>query len=340
MLIARELSEHASSLALLRFQKVAWTTIVAVYILILVGASVRASGSGMGCPDWPTCFGQWIPPTSESALPRDYQEVYADLGYAETRFNVVKTWTEYLNRLLGVSIGVLIFFTSVCAFAIRGYNPKIFYAAGLAFLLVGFQGWLGSKVVSSNLMPGLITVHMLVALTIVGTLIYALAQSRRDFMLGQPIDQIDPRFERWLYIVIVLTVVQVAMGTQVREMTDFISLEQGEGARSQWIDAMPWFFYVHRSFSAVLLFCNLWLTYLLASSLGRSHSLVRMAIAMVVIIFGSVISGATLGHLGMPAFIQPTHLLSASLLFGIQFLIWISYRQSRDSNVVPMSVAT
>ena len=182
MLFARELSEHASSLALLRFQKVAWTTIVAVYILILVGASVRASGSGMGCPDWPTCFGQWIPPTSESALPRNYQEVYADLGYAETRFNVVKTWTEYLNRLLGVSIGVLIFFTSVCAFAIRGYNPKIFYAAGLAFLLVGFQGWLGSKVVSSNLMPGLITVHMLVALTIVGTLIYALAQSRRDFM--------------------------------------------------------------------------------------------------------------------------------------------------------------
>jgi len=340
MLFARELSEHASSLALLRFQKVAWTTIVAVYILILVGASVRASGSGMGCPDWPTCFGQWIPPTSESALPRNYQEVYADLGYAETRFNVVKTWTEYLNRLLGVSIGVLIFFTSVCAFAIRGYNPKIFYAAGLAFLLVGFQGWLGSKVVSSNLMPGLITVHMLVALTIVGTLIYALAQSRRDFMLGQPIDQIDPRFERWLYIVIVLTVVQVAMGTQVREMTDFISLEQGEGARSQWIDAMPWFFYVHRSFSAVLLFCNLWLTYLLASSLGRSHSLVRMAIAMVVIIFGSVISGATLGHLGMPAFIQPTHLLSASLLFGIQFLIWISYRQSRNSNVVPMSEAT
>ena len=340
MLFARELSEHASSLALLRFQKVAWTTIVAVYILILVGASVRASGSGMGCPDWPTCFGQWIPPTSESALPRNYQEVYADLGYAETRFNVVKTWTEYLNRLLGVSIGVLIFFTSVCAFAIRGYNPKIFYAAGLAFLLVGFQGWLGSKVVSSNLMPGLITVHMLVALTIVGTLIYALAQSRRDFMLGQPIAQIDPMFERWLYIVIVLTVVQVAMGTQVREMTDFISLEQGEGARSQWIDAMPWFFYVHRSFSAVLLFCNLWLTYLLASSLGRSHSLVRMAIAMVVIIFGSVISGATLGHLGMPAFIQPTHLLSASLLFGIQFLIWISYRQSRNSNVVPMSVAT
>lgn len=340
MLFPKELSEHPNKLALLRFQKVAWTTIVAVYILILVGASVRASGSGMGCPDWPTCFGQWIPPISENALPENYQEMYADLGYADTRFNVLKTWTEYLNRLLGVSIGGLIFLTAVSAFSIRGYDPRIFYASGLAFLLVGFQGWLGSKVVASNLMPGLITVHMLVALTIVGTLIYALAQSRRAFMLGQPIDQIDLRFERWLYIVIVLTVLQVAMGTQVREMTDFISRAQGEGARSQWIDAMPWFFYVHRSFSAVLLFSNLWLTYLLTSTLGRSHSLVKMAMVMLAIICWSVISGATLGHLGMPAFIQPMHLLSASLLFGIQFLIWMSYMQSRESNVASTSLAS
>jgi cytochrome c oxidase assembly protein subunit 15 len=340
MLFPKQLSDHANKLALLRFQKVAWTTIVAVYILILVGASVRASGSGMGCPDWPTCFGQWIPPTSENALPGNYQEIYADLGYADTRFNVVKTWTEYLNRLLGVSIGGLIFLTAVFAFAIRSYNPRIFYAAGLAFFLVGFQGWLGSKVVASNLMPGLITVHMLVALTIVGTLIYAVAQSRRVFMLGQPIDQIDSRFERWLHIVIVLTIVQVAMGTQVREMTDFISRAQGEEARSQWIDAMPWFFYVHRSFSAVLLFSNLWLTYLLTSSLGLSHSLTKMAMVMLAIICASVISGATLGHLGMPAFIQPTHLLSASLLFGVQFLIWISYMQSRKSSVGQTTLAS
>jgi len=338
MLFPKELGENANSLALLRFQKVAWTTIAAVYILILVGASVRASGSGMGCPDWPTCFGQWIPPTSESALPRNYQEIYADLGYAETRFNVVKTWTEYLNRLLGVSIGVLIFFTSVCAFAIRAYNPKIFYAAGLAFFLVGFQGWLGSKVVASNLMPGLITVHMLVALTIVGTLIYALGQSRRDFMLGQPIDQIDPRFERWLYIVIVLTVVQVAMGTQVREMTDFISRAQVRVLDRNGLTPCRGFSMCTAVFSCLLsvIYGNV----LLASSLGRSHSLVRMAIAMVVVIFGSVVSGATLGHLGMPAFIQPTHLLSASLLFGIQFLIWISFSQSRDSSAVSMSLVS
>jgi cytochrome c oxidase assembly protein subunit 15 len=52
---------------------------------------------------------------------------------------------------------------------------------------------------------------------------------------------------------------------------------------------------------------------------------------MIAVIGLSVISGATLGHLGMPAFVQPTHLLAATLLFGLQFLIWMSYRHSRDS---------
>ena len=91
------------------FRRFALITLGAVYFLIAVGASVRASGAGMGCPDWPTCFGQWIPPTSETQLPSDYQEIYADLGYADTRFNVVKTWTENLNRLIGVIIGLLIY---------------------------------------------------------------------------------------------------------------------------------------------------------------------------------------------------------------------------------------
>ena len=105
--------------SLRRFRGLATLTLAAVYFLILVGASVRASGAGMGCPDWPTCFGQWVPPTAESQLPANYQEVYAELGYGDTRFNVVKTWTEYLNRLIGVTIGVLIFATAWVSMPLR-----------------------------------------------------------------------------------------------------------------------------------------------------------------------------------------------------------------------------
>ncbi len=319
--------------ALIRYRRMAIITLAAVYFLILVGATVRASGAGMGCPDWPTCFGQWIPPTSESQLPANYQEVYAELGYADTQFNVVKTWTEYMNRLIGVTIGFLIFLTAVLSWKTRAFDKNIVVASVAAFLMVGFQGWLGSKVVSSNLQPGMITVHMLVALAIVATLLYALAQSRRGLMEAQPVHSIDPRFETWLYIVLVLTVLQVAMGTQVREMTDFIRDSQGEELRSSWIEAMPWFFYVHRSFSAIVLFSNLWLVRLLINSLGWQHTLTRLTLAMIAVIGAAVLSGATLGHLGMPALVQPTHLLSASLLFGLQFLIWMSYRHSRSGKL-------
>tara|TARA_B110000240_G_scaffold196584_1_gene249130 strand:- start:96 stop:1136 length:1041 start_codon:yes stop_codon:yes gene_type:complete len=319
--------------ALKRYRRMAWITIAAVYFLILVGATVRASGSGMGCPDWPTCFGSWVPPTSEAQLPVNYQEIYAELGYSDTRFNVVKTWTEYANRLLGVSIGFLIFLTAIYSWSCRAHDTRIFKASVAAFLMVGFQGWLGSKVVSSNLLPGMITIHMLVALAIVGTLLYAVAQARRGIMASQSVGNIDQRFGKWLYIVLGLTVLQVAMGTQVREMTDFIRESQGEELRSSWIDAMPWFFYVHRSFSAVVLFTNLWLARLLVMSLGWQHTLSRLTLTMICVIGAAVFSGAALGHLGMPALVQPTHLLAASLLFGLQFLIWMSYRHSRDGNI-------
>ena len=315
--------------ALQRYRSMALITLIAVYFLILVGASVRASGAGMGCPDWPTCFGQWIPPTSEAQLPSNYQEIYADLGYADTRFNVVKTWTEYMNRLTGVTIGFLILLTAIFSWSCRKHDRSIFIASVTAFFMVGFEGWLGAQVVGSNLQPGMITLHMLVALALVGALLFGLAQSRKGIMAAQPIEQIDPRFEKCLYIVLALTVVQVAMGTQVREMTDFIARAQGEEVRSSWIEAMPWFFYMHRSFSAVVLFANLWLARLLILSIGWQHTLTRFTLAMIGVIGLSVASGATLGHLGMPAFVQPTHLLAASLLFGLQFLIWMGYRHSR-----------
>jgi cytochrome c oxidase assembly protein subunit 15 len=169
-------------------------------------------------------------------------------------------------------------------------------------------------------------------LAIVGVLLYAVAQARRGIMAAQPVTALDKRFPKWLYIVLGLTILQVAMGTQVREMTDLISKMQGEQMRSSWIDAMPWFFYVHRSFSAIVLFSNLWLAKLLITSLGFGHALTKMTLAMIAVIVLSVVSGATLGHLGMPALVQPTHLLAAALLFGLQFLIWMSYRHARDAN--------
>src|SRR5690606_33626577 len=203
---------------LARYRRIAWITLAAVYFLILVGATVRASGAGMGCPDWPTCFGSWIPPTHESQLPANYQQIYADLGYAETRFNVVKTWTEYVNRLTGVTIGLLIILTALFSWSVRKRDRSIFIASVAAFFMVSFQGWVGDRVLASNLQAGMIPLHMRMALASVGTLLFAVERARRGIMMAESIAGLDPRFQKWLYIVLEFTVLQVAMGTQVREM--------------------------------------------------------------------------------------------------------------------------
>lgn len=309
--------------AALRFRRLGMLTICAVYVVILVGGIVRASGAGMGCPDWPTCFGQWVPPTSEAELPANYQEIYAERGYKNIVFNPVKTWTEYTNRLVGVTIGFLIFLTAWASRIYLKADKSIFYLSLSVFLLVGFQGWLGAVVVASNLKPFMITLHMLLALFIVALLIYAIAKSQQNYLAQIDSSQIPARVKTVLIYALGFTLLQVAMGTQVREAVDFIAHEHKYIDREYWRDSFPVIFYIHRSFSAVILFTNLWVCWKILGSVDKNSILRRCCYLLVSVIITAIIAGVTLDRLGVPPVAQPIHLLMANIIFGIQFFIYI-----------------
>jgi len=328
---------NSSSLG--KFRSLGVATILAVYLLILVGGAVRATGAGMGCPDWPTCFGRFIPPTSEQQLPDNYQQIYADRGYAETRFNVKKTWIEYLNRLLGVSIGIAILLTMVASRKYWKHDPVVTVVCVAAFLSVAFQGWLGSRVVASNLEPGMITLHMLMAQLIVAMLIYAIIRSQRSVADGRGLDKLPSAFHSVMLVAMGMVLLQMVMGTQVRESVDIVSRTLSNESRELWIERLDVIFYVHRSFSSIILFTNLWLVWKVWTLLPAGHLIRRFSAVLAGLLVVTILLGVTMDRLHIPAFAQPLHLWFASLIFGVQFSIYYLYQNGLNFGTVTVQAA-
>jgi len=316
-----------------RFRRLGMLTVAAVYCLILIAGAVRATGSGMGCPDWPTCFGQWIPPTQESQLPDNYQQIYAERGYANTTFNATKTWIEYSNRLVGVLIGILIFLTMLASRHFRSTNNLVTRLSVAAFFAVVFQGWLGSRVVASNLHPAMVTVHMLLAQVIVAILICAVMRSQKEVISTDGISRLPDAFKTVLMVAMGMTLLQMIMGTQVREAIDIIA--RSADTRSIWIEQLPLIFKVHRSFSSLILFTNLWCVYQVWKHIPASNPMRRFALALGGLIVSTIVIGVIMDRLNIPAFVQPLHLCLASLIFGVQITVFLflKYGLERQGSV-------
>ncbi|MEI7868769.1 MAG: COX15/CtaA family protein [Candidatus Methylumidiphilus sp.] len=313
-----------------RFRRISMMTLIAVYLVILAGGIVRASGAGMGCPDWPKCFGQLIPPTSEAQLPANYHEIYAGRGYADTSFNAVKTWTEYVNRLIGATTGILVFLTLLASRHYRKTDPVVFNVSLAVFLLIGFQAWLGARVVANHLNPWIITTHMLMAFAIVILLIYAIARSQQESLSAIDTRRLPAAFKTVLQVAIGMSLLQIAMGTQIRQAMDPLIFQQmvhGDGGdRTLWRESFPVIFYIHRSFSSLILFTNLWLVWKIYKNIRSDSLMFRFGLVLAGLVATAILSGVSLDRLGFPAVVQPVHLLMANLIFGTQLFLFLVYR--------------
>ena len=290
-----------------------------MFFLIFVGGLVRSTGSGMGCPDWPKCFGQWVPPSDISELPADYKTKFAVAGKEIADFDAFKTWTEYYNRLVGVLIGIFIFLTLIFSFPyLKTENKKIFWLSLLSFVLVAFQAWIGAKVVSTDLAIYMVTIHMLIALLIVALLIYTITASQ-DFVIrmAKPDSMLKPLVLLMMFVMFI----QIILGTQVRESVDEIAKRIDN--RDLWLNEMDWVFYVHRSWSLINIGLAIFLHLRFKKLFERHSILYKASLAVILMMCAQTFTGAVLANLSFPGNAQSIHLTLGSLTAGLQIFIFI-----------------
>jgi len=328
--------------------KYSWFLMGMVFLVILAGGVVRMTQSGMGCPDWPRCFGMWIPPTDASQLPADFEK-YLSKQDIDHSFNVYHTWIEYINRLLGALLGVFIFIyalwtavrfsarkprmkqlllgclgTAVVLIvsAIAGV-PLLLKALGLFFVglalysmyysvrhserrvlmivallllvAVAIQGYLGKVVVDENLNVVKITIHMIGALVIA-----ALPLINISRLNGSKV-KVPGIVRHGTTALVIIVLLQIVLGTQVREEIDAISKSLSYQNRELWIERLGQIFVIHRSFSWVVLIGSIVIWYK-SRAIPRFKRMASMLLAVLGLI---IVLGVVMSYLDMPAIAQP-----------------------------------
>jgi cytochrome c oxidase assembly protein subunit 15 len=305
-----------------RFQKLAILTVAATLFLIFVGGLVRATGSGLGCPDWPKCYGVWVPPMHAADVPA---------GYDPAEFNAAKTWTEYVNRLIGVVIGLLIIATALSSLKYRKTRPSVTVAAVASLLLVLFQGWLGGMVVRSGLSQGLITAHMVVAMVLVGLLIFAAFKAvSHQLRVTLPATHRKPLL--WaVWTLLAVSMVQLGIGTQVREAIDFVAKTMPDVARPDWLLLTGLVDVVHRSFSWLVLGALGWV-WMVSRRPGVPSWVGRMSWVVAALTLLQIAVGIGLAYGGLHPALQVVHLSGVSLLISAQFVMLLTVSEAEPTS--------
>ena len=310
-------------------QKLALLSIVLLIVLIFAGAVVRVTGSGLGCPDWPTCWGEFIPPTSieqvdeaylEKKLPRfkksaerfgrNPDEITVERLLEE--YDPVQTWIEFTNRLLALPV-LLANFLLMIACLRSQIMPKLGVSA---FALVIISALTGIVVVASGLRSGVVTIHMALAFLQLFVLTYLYWAGVRP---GSLRTQITGPSRPQVMILLSCVMIEWAMGSQIREVTDRLMMEQGIASRGTWIDEISesFIYLVHRSFSWSILIAALWLGY-------KSRWKGKIPRLVLGLVFALMLMGLILSSSGINAVVQVIHVGVAGGLVAAVYYWWLA----------------
>lgn len=313
--------------------RLAWIALLSLIILVIAGATVRVTGSGLGCPDWPTCWGCLIPPTNASQIDVDKLDLEKFKKHAARKgidpdtitretvlesFDPVHTWIEFSNRLASLPLGFATLFLALFSFGAKRNRAWIVGLSIFSLLDVIVNAVMGAIVVRSGLQPGVITLHMGLAFLLIVVLVTIIWLSRPER------DQNSPALaqRRKLQIVSIIFFAclfgEGLLGSQLREQTDELAItsETDQGIeRDQWRAELgaTLIYKVHRSFSWSLLVAAGLLFFWTRSNdvqVAEPKLIFAMVIAM-------MLMGVVLGHIAIYPVIQVLHVGMTSVLLAV-----------------------
>ena len=200
-----------------QFYKASIITVILLYILVLVGGFVRITGSGDDCPDWPKCYGSWIPPFTIDDIPAEFNP---------TEDKVYGSWIEYFNRLVGVVLGISMLYTFLKSFYVFKRDKILFYGSLSSLLLVIISGWLGGQIATSidgqNIIyQHSVSIHLYVAILTTISLVYT---TNRGFIVMFPNLEDNSTYssieKTLLLLIFIINLLLVFSGSYIRTFLD------------------------------------------------------------------------------------------------------------------------
>jgi cytochrome c oxidase assembly protein subunit 15 len=185
-------------------------SIILALIVVILGAYARLADAGLGCPDWPGCYGQLLVPDVVSS---EY----------ERPLDIAKAWKEMVHRYAASTLGLAIIVIFIFAALGKTERAQSIRVPAALLLLVGFQGALGMWTVTELVHPGIVTMHLLGGFSTTTLIFWLLLNQRKPTQLNQAVSKRDKMI---LIVVTVLLAFQIFLGGWTS--TNYAALSCGE----------------------------------------------------------------------------------------------------------------
>ncbi len=278
-------------------QGLATATVISVFVLVVIGGVVRVTGSGLGCPDWPLCYGKVLPPLEYTAI------------------------IEYTHRFVAsVIVGPLILVTAGIALARYRSDRWVWIPAAVSVPLLIVQGLLGGVTVLTHLPGGIVALHLATAEALLATCVFIMVVSYRTPIRATSEPSADYSYHRWaivgalsVYAVIVSGALVTAMGATGACVT--WPLCQGQAFPMNHLTAVHMFHrYVVLVLGALLLYAA-WRCW--NGPTERGTTLRWLAVLTVATFVVQVIVGAATIWLDFQAHWRALHLTAATAVWTV-----------------------